>query len=68
LNSAKIELLGGIPTLVGGYDAEANTQNGILYQYFVDEDQWRPHPTVQMRIPRSSAAVFQVPKTLFKYC
>ena len=63
-----MELLEGIPTIVGGFDTESLTQNGILYQYFADQDKWIPHPTVAMRIPRTSAAVFQVPKTLFKYC
>ena len=63
-----MEQLGGIPTIVGGFDTDSLTQNGILYQYFADQDQWVPHPTVKMRIPRTSVAVFQVPKTLFKYC
>lgn len=66
ISSAKMELLDGVPTIVGGYDNEK--QNGVLYQYFVDTNEWRPHPTTGMRIPRSSAAVFPVPKSLFKYC
>ncbi len=66
LSSARMALLDGLPTIIGGYDN--SNQNGVLYQYHVDKDKWIPHPTVQMRIPRSSAAVFQVPKTLFKYC
>jgi hypothetical protein len=44
------------------------TQNGILYQYYPDFDEWRQHPSVTMRVPRSSAAVFQVPKHIFKNC
>ena len=63
-----MEQLDGLPTIVGGYDADAKTQNGILYQYHADVDEWRPHDRVSLRIPRSSAAVFQVPKTLFKNC
>jgi N-acetylneuraminic acid mutarotase len=66
ISSARLELLDGLPTIVGGYDNE--NQNGILYQYHADIDEWKPHPRVRMRIARSSPAVFQVPKTLFKYC
>ena len=66
INSAKMELLDGLPTIVGGYDG--NSQNGILYQYHPDLNQWKPHPTAQMRIPRSSPAVFQVPRHMFPTC
>ena len=66
LSSAKMEQLEGLPTIVGGYNGE--TQNGILYQYFSDTNEWIPNPNVQMRLPRSSAAVFQVPKSLFAGC
>lgn len=65
LSSAKMELLGGRPTIIGGYNQEAGTQNGILYQYFVETDDWQAH-TIQMRMPRSSAAVFQVPRNFFR--
>ena len=44
------------------------TQNGILYQYHVNLNQWIPHPDAEMRIPRSSPAVFQVPRHLFPSC
>ena len=66
INSAKMELLDGLPTIVGGYDG--NSQNGILYQYHPDLNQWKPHPTAQMRISRSSPAVFQVPRHMFPTC
>ena len=63
LSSAKMELFDGLPTIIGGYD---NTQlSGELYQYHPDKDRWIPHPTAKMRIPRSSAAVFQVPRAMF---
>ena len=65
LSSAKLELLGGRPTIIGGYDNAANTQNGKLYQYFVETNEWKAHK-VEMRLPRSSAAVFQVPRNLFR--
>ena len=66
LNSHKMELLDGLPTIVGGYNGK--TQNGILYQYHVNLNQWIPHPDAEMRIPRSSPAVFQVPRHLFPSC
>ena len=66
INSAKMELLDGLPTIVGGYNGE--TQNGILYQYHPDLDQWKEHPEAKMRIARSSPAVFQVPRQLFPNC
>ena len=66
INSAKMELLGGRPTLIGGYNADTKDRNGKLYQYFVETDEWIAHPTVEMRIPRSSHAAFQVPRDLFR--
>ena len=66
LNSARMELLDGLPTIVGGYNGE--TQNGVLYQYHADLNQWIPHPDAKLRIPRSSPAVFQVPRHLFPTC
>ena len=65
LSSAKLELLGGRPTIIGGYNIDENIQNGKLYQYFVEDDEWRAHD-VEMRLPRSSAAVFQVPRGFFR--
>ena len=76
LSSAKMELLAGRPTIIGGYilanpgadpvwSDPRNTQNGKLYQYFVEDDEWRPHE-IEMRLPRTSAAVFQVPRHFFQ--
>ena len=65
LSSAKMELLEGRPTIIGGYNSDQKVFNNILYQYFVETNEWKPHPFVKMRIPRSSAAVFQVPRDLF---
>ena len=64
LSSAKLELLNGKPTTIGGWNN--NVQNGYLYQYDVDDNEWKAHPEVKLRIPRSSAAVFQVPREPFK--
>ena len=74
LHSAKMENLQGKPTIIGGFtnerwpilDANTQTDNGVLYQYFIESDEWKPHPTVKMRIPRGKAAVFQVPRDLFQ--
>ena len=68
LNGAKMELLDGIPTIIGGYDTDAEEQNKFLYQYLVEDNVWISHPNVTMRIARSSPAVFQVPRQLFKQC
>ena len=65
LQSAKMELLEGRPTMIGGWDSDAKDFNGVLYQYFVETNEWKKHPHVQMRMPRSSPAVFQVPRCLF---
>ena len=64
LNGHKMELLGGKPTIIGGFHSKTKDQNGILYQYEVENDRWQPHQT-RMRIPRSSHAAFQVPRELF---
>ena len=65
LNSAKMELLDGIPTVIGGYDTDIGKQNRYLYQYFEKYDAWQRHPTITLRIARSSPAVFPVPSNLF---
>ena len=65
LSSAKMEQFDGLPTIVGGFNG--THQIGILYQYHPDLNQWIPH-RAKMRLPRSSAAVFQVPKHLFRSC
>ena len=74
LHSAKMELLQGKPTIIGGQtndrwpvlDANTLRDHGVLYQYFIETDEWKPHPTVQLRIPRANAAVFQVPRDHFQ--
>jgi N-acetylneuraminic acid mutarotase len=64
LHSAKMELLNNRPTTFGGYSN--NGQIARLYQYYVELDKWRPHPYTELRVPRSSAAAFQVPRELFR--
>ena len=68
ISSAKMELLDGLPTIVGGWNDDIDTENNILYQYHSDLDQWKAHPDAKMRIARSSPAVFQVPRQLFPNC
>lgn len=66
INSHRMELLDGLPTIVGGFDG--TTQLGILLQYHAASNEWIPHPEATLRVPRSSAAVFQVPRQLFPQC
>ena len=66
INSARMELLGNRPTIIGGYDTTNNVRNEKLFQYFVETDEWIAHPTVQMRLPRSSHTSFQVPRNFFR--
>ena len=63
-----MEVLDGLPTIVGGYDNESDKQNDILYQYHPEADEWREHPFARLRIARSSPAVFQVPRGIFRHC
>ena len=66
INSAKMELLGGRPTIIGGYITTTKERNGKLYQYFVETNEWKVHPTAKLRVPRSSAAVVQAPRGVFR--
>jgi len=64
LSRAKMELFDGLPTLVGGYIHDERKQNRDLFVYNPEQNKWHIHE-IQMRIPRSSPAVFQVPRKLF---
>ena len=64
LSSTKLELLDNLPTTFGGYNDYH--QVATLYQYFVKENKWKPHPHTKLRMARSSAAVFQVPREIFR--
>ena len=64
LSSTSLELLDNRPTTFGGYNQR--DQVSTLYQYFIEEDKWRPHPHTKLRMARSSAAVFQVPREMFR--
>eukprot|EP00094_Tigriopus_californicus_P006154 TCALIF_05926-PA protein Name:"Similar to snk Serine protease snake (Drosophila melanogaster)" AED:0.19 eAED:0.19 QI:0/0.83/0.71/0.85/0.66/0.71/7/188/824 len=66
LMSAQMQVFDGYPTIVGGYDNR--DRNGKMFQYIIEEDRWYEHPTAKLRIPRSSAAVIQVPKNMFDDC
>ena len=68
LNSARMEMLGGLPTIFGGYNHDTKTQNDILLQYHSDVNKWIPHPTNKLKLKRSSHAAFQVPRNLFPQC
>ena len=65
LNSARMELLDGVPTVIGGFNTETREFNKYLYQYFpAPIDQWRKSD-YELKTPRSSPAVFKVPSHLF---
>lgn len=64
LQSARMELLNGIPTIIGGYNTETRKANKKLYQYFEKEDEWKTLD-VELRNARYSPAVFPVPHHLF---
>ncbi len=66
LSSAQMTLFDGLPTIVGGYNNVA--RNKVLYQYHPQDNEWRPHPTTQLRLARSSPAVMQVPRQTFYDC
>ena len=66
ISSGSMQLFDGVPTVIGGTDGV--TQNGKMYQYFVEENVWREHPWASLRIPRSSAAVFEIPYNMFNDC
>ena len=68
LNLGQLGILDGLPTFVGGYHEDLEASNGILYQYHWDQDEWIPHPALNLTIPRYRATAFQVPKDLFGIC
>ena len=64
LNSARMEVLDGVPTVIGGFNTETREFSKKLYQYFQEQDQWRTSD-YELRTPRSNPAVFKVPSHLF---
>ena len=66
LSSAKMEIFDGLPTTIGG--SNGTTQVATLYQYNITEDKWSPHKKEKLKVARSSAAAFQVPKLHFQNC
>ena len=71
LSSASMDMFEGLPTTVGGVSMDENGGfYGVsdLYQYDITSNTWSPHPKTKMRIPRSSGAVFQVPRSHFASC
>jgi len=60
-------IVSGYPTLIGGYNSDSETQNDKLFAYDPSRNRWR-ELSQKMRLPRSSAAVFQVPREMFNDC
>ena len=72
LVNGKMETFDGLPTIFGGIMPEENAEgggevNGDLIQYDGIEDRWKVHER-RLRVPRSSAAVFEVPYYMFSDC
>ena len=68
ISNAKMEILEGLPTIIGGLNFETKKPNEDLYQYYFATDEWKKHNRVKMEIPRISPTVIEVPKDLFGYC
>ena len=66
ISSAGMELFDGLPTTVGGTNGV--DQISTMYQYDITEDVWFPHKKAKLKVARSSAAVFQVPRLHFRNC
>ena len=66
LSSAKMELFGGLPTTIGGYNGTSVTSN--MYQYDVEADEWFVNQRLKLLQARNNAAVFQVPRQYFTNC
>ena len=66
ISSAAMELFDGLPTTVGGTNGV--DQISTMYQYDITQDLWFPHKKTKLQVPRSSAAVFQVPRLHFRNC
>ena len=75
LSSFQMTQFDGLPTTIGGVTINDNSKENDLfidveklYQYHYDTNQWIPHPYINLTLPRSSAAVFQVPHYYFSDC
>ena len=68
LSNAKMEIFGGLPTIIGGVDTTKDEPNGELYQYYYKEDVWKVNDDIKMEAARISPAVVELPKDLFSYC
>ena len=71
-----MELLDNTPTVIGGFmgdpkgDKPADqVDNGILWQYHFDQDEWKQHPTAPyLTYPGWSQTVFSVPRQYLPLC
>ena len=68
LSNAKMEVLEGLPSIIGGVNTETKEPNGDIYQYYFLSDEWKPLTKVSLEVPRISPTVVEVPKDLFNYC
>ena len=70
--NGKMESFDGLPTIIGGITPDPVSEdggqvNGDLIQYDAEGDKWTVHER-RLRVPRSSAAVFEVPYYMFNDC
>jgi hypothetical protein len=42
-----MDLLDGVPTIIGGYDVDGQRFNDVLYQFHSESREWVPHPEVR---------------------
>ena len=68
ISNAKMEVLEGLPTIIGGGDGRKKRPNKCLYQYHSESNKWDEHGRIKMKVARASPAVVAVPKAMFSYC
>ena len=68
ISNAKMEVLEGLPTIIGGGDGRKKRPNKRLYQYHSESNKWDEHGRIKMKVARASPAVVAVPKAMFSYC
>ena len=75
ISSTSMDLLDNIPTIIGGFlgDPKGNkppeqVDNGILWQYHITKNEWKPHPNANLAYPGWGQTVFSVPRQYLPAC
>jgi hypothetical protein len=58
----------GLPTYIGGYQADFAFFNTAVYQYDWNEDEWFERNELQIEQMRRFSATFEVPRDIFGLC